>query len=159
MIRESAEQLNVGELIDLLNEFHPAEKIAFVNEANAYLVMTGINRELTQLNGTVTLQLRWAEGNKPEESTLDLLNRRRKEIEDAILEEKAKIGEQGAFVEVKEKRVYKKKKKSTRMAGKLSPEEAHAKGLIYRRGGVGRPRKMTPEERARYGLPPLEDKK
>lgn len=159
MLRESAEQLNVGELIDLLSEFHPSEKIAFVNEANAYLVMTGINRELTEQNGTVTLQMRWAEGNKPEESTLDLLNRRRKEIEEAILAEKANQGEQGSFVEVKEKRVYKKKKTTGRKPHKLTPEEAHARGLIYNIGGHGRPRKMTPEERIKYGLPPIEETK
>ena len=94
------EQMTALQLIELLKDFYPDEKIALCTEDGRYLIIAGINERLSQSNGTPTLNVLYAETNKPVETEIDALEREKRRVEAAIIVAQNKI----RAVELEEKK-------------------------------------------------------
>lgn len=79
------EQMTARQMIELLKDFYPDEKIALCTEDGRYLIIAGVNERLTQSNATPTLNVLYAETNKPVETQIDALEREKRRVEAAII--------------------------------------------------------------------------
>lgn len=126
--------MKAGELMELLSQVHPDEQVYFRVEGNGrnYHIV-GVNEELTQTNGCLTISISQNADNKQVESVRDVLERQKREIEEAL----SKVTPD---VMLKQKRKVTKKLKKNR-----TREEQLAMGFIPT-GKRGRPRKIRSEE-------------
>jgi len=132
-------QLTVGEMLTILNELCPFEKIALHTDNDRYLYILGLNDELTQVNGTPTFDCIIAGKDKAQEEVTAALLRQKQAIEDALeragYEEAAKPKKRGRpkGSVSKTKPTAKKPKKKTSAAKDLTKKLA--KGYIPREKG------------------------
>lgn len=122
-------QMTIGELMDVLKDYHPADRVAIMTTSKRHMVVTGTKMG----EGAVILLADWEVSDKPVEDVRDMLLRQRRDIEAAL----EKVDPE-ALKKQREKVTNKPKKKRTK-------EEQLAAGYIPT-GMRGRPRKMRDEE-------------
>ena len=129
-------QLTVGELLTILNELCPNEKVALHTDNDRYLYILGLNDKLTQVNGTPTFDCVMAGKDKAQEEVTAALLRQKEAIEEALkqagYEEAAKPKKRGRPKGVQSKPTTKKKKKAT---GAKALQDKLDKGIIPRAKG------------------------
>lgn len=132
-------QLTVGELLTILNELCPNERVALHTDNDRYLYILGLNDKLTQLNGTPTFDCIMAGKEKAEEEVTAALLRQKEAIEQALeragYEEAAKPKKRGRpkGSGAKTKPTAKKPKKKVSAAKEL--KKKLSKGYIPREKG------------------------
>lgn len=126
--------MKAGELMELLSQVHPDEQVYLRIEGNGRNYhIAGVNEQLTQANGCLTISIEPNADNKQVESVRDVLERQKKAIEEALdsIDDKQYR---------KARRTVNKKIKKNR-----TKEEQLAMGFIPT-GKRGRPRKMRTEQ-------------
>lgn len=132
-------QLTVGEMLTILNDLCPFEKIALHTDNDRYLYVVGLNDQLTQVNGTPTFDCITAGKDKAQEEVTAALLRQKEAIEQALeragYEEAAKPKKRGRpkGSGTKTKPTVKKPKKKVSAAKEL--KKKLAKGYIPREKG------------------------
>ena len=136
------QQLTVGDMLTILNEYCPSEKVALHTDNDRYLYIIGINERLTQINATPTFDCIMAGRDKAEEEVIEVLKRQKEAIEAALAEAEG----------IDKKEREKKKRGQKPKAGKAvaAVQEALRKGYIPQK--KGKALKIQTADQIRYKI-------
>lgn len=121
------EQLTVGQMLTILNEYCPNERVALHTDNDRYLYVIGINERLTQINATPTFDCIMAGRDKAEEEVIETLKRQKAAIEAALAEAEG--------IDKKEAEKKKRGRKPKAGVAVAAVQEALRKGYIPQKKG------------------------
>ena len=126
--------MTVRELSKILENQYPEDNVTLFSSSHRNMQIIGVNKEQSELNGCLTLDVDWSANDKPVETELDRLERQRAELEKQI---EKHITREMAIE-------YRKKKNKHTLKKNRTPEEQLLAGYLPT-GRRGRPRKIVPD--------------